>query len=156
MAPDVILMDEDQFFQKKTIEENAAKMQQEREDAGIDDIAKSMQPTTMPKIDQSLIGKHLEICVQCDLLDGEGHKTRVTNRWCAGVVTQVSNGKKLKKPRSHHKAGTAAEIEFDEIKERKEKSHKQVHELKSSKWNPKKEHLPGCWRMDVSSFRRND
>ena len=132
------------------------KERQEREDDGLDDIVESMQPTTMPEVDQNLVGKRLEVCVQCDSLDEEGMKTGTTNRWCAGVVVKVSNGKNLKKPRSHYKPGEAAEILFDEIKERKEKSHKQVYELKSSKWNPKREHLPGCWRLDVSSCGINN
>ena len=114
-----------------------------------------MQPTTMPVIDLTLIGKHLEVCVQCDSLDNEeenwNHQKMVHR--CGH---QSFQWQEFEKTRSHYKAGEAAEIEFDEILERKEESYKQVYELKSSKWNPKKEHHAGCWRMDVSIFRRNN
>ena len=96
------------------------------------------------------------MCVQHDLLDEGGNKTGTTNRWCTGTVVEVSNGKNLKKTRSYYKAGEAAEMFFDEIAEQKEKSHKQVHELKNGKWNPKGQHLAGCWRMDVNSYLKHN
>ena len=46
----------------------------------MDDIIESVQPTMMPTVNQTLIGKRLEVCVQCDLLCKDGAKTGTTNR----------------------------------------------------------------------------
>ena len=87
LAPDVIPMDEDQFFEKQTTEEKAVQECETREDAGLEDIVESVQPTRMPNVNQSLVGKWLEICVEYLTQDGP------INRWCTGTVTIVSNGK---------------------------------------------------------------
>ena len=100
----MILMDEDQFFEKQSVEEKAVQEHEEREDAGLEDIVESMQPTRMPEVNQKLVGKRLEMCVEHLMDDGP------INRWCTGVVTVVSNGKNLPKGislQSRHSSGTA-------------------------------------------------
>ena len=113
------------------MEEKAVQECEAREDAGLEDIDESMKPTRMPKVNQSLVGKWLEVCV--DYLTDDG----TINRWCTRTVTTVSNGKNLPKTRSHCKADAAVEILFDMITERKETECSAVCELKASKWYPK-------------------
>ena len=54
----------------------------------------------------------------------------------------------------HCKAKAAILFKFDTMEERGEDEHSEVHKLKASKWNPKKQHTAGCWRMDVSKKRK--
>ena len=150
VAADIVMIDEEQQFNEELMMEQAKVRHQQREDDGLEDIVESMQPIQQPKVDNTLVGKRLEICWKFDLDEGGD-----VLRWCPGVVVKVSDGNNMMKKHAYYKPGEAVMFKFDAIEERKEEEHTWKVELKRSKWNPKNDHSHGCWRMDMSPYLNN-
>ena len=111
------------------------------------DRAAECQQQTAPKVDQSLVGKRLEICCDYELVVGGSEA-----RWSAGEVLFVSNGKNMVKPgtyRAQFKPGEAAMIRWDADAARKEEVTESAARLLPSMWNPKGVQTAGGWRFDV-------
>ena len=72
LAPNVVMMDEDLFVAEEDMKKEAQQVQKEREDEVTEDAVEYMQPTTRPPVDNTLLGKHLEICCMYHLEDGSG------------------------------------------------------------------------------------
>ena len=117
---------------------------------GIEDVYSRSQPSTMPKIDKSLIGKRLEILYKYE----EPHTGEEVLEWNQGVVTLVSDGTNLQKSaRSFYKEGEAVLIDFDKKCLRGEKQSVYTVKLKKSKWNPKNNYTEGSWRLDLGEIK---
>ena len=142
----VVAVDNEMKAGTEQFHQDAVCLRDERQDAGADDCRGHLQPTLMPDID-SLLGKPLDVCCLCDLEEGGS-----VLRWCQGEVTKVSNGKNTKTPgcpRACCKKGEAVNIMWDAIEERGEDSVELPQRLLPSKWNPKRDHAEGCWRLNV-------
>ena len=141
----------EQKYNNKTeeFETNGQKLRMERESAGIGDRYSNMQPSSIPIIDKSLIGKRLDVCHTWDLEEG-GTELRLSQ----GEVIEISNGSNILKPgarSSCYKKGEAVMIKWDENKDKKQLSYESPQRLLKSKWNPKNKHSDGAWRFDIEN-----
>ena len=120
----------------------------ERELAGFGDRYGNMQPSSMLLVDKEIIGKRLDVYFEYDLEEGQTEL-----RWYQGEVINIWDGLHIVKPRARtscFKKGEAVMIKWDENKDRNEPSYVLSQMLLPSKWNPKKEHSKGAWRLDVT------
>ena len=136
--------------QKRSFEEDGLNLRKEREKAGIGDRYENMQPLTMPPVDKRLIGRRLDVCFEWNLVEGGTEL-----RWSQGEVVDVSDGTNILKPGARtacYKKGEAVMIRWDEDQDLNEPSHVSAQRLLASKWNPKKEHTKGSWRLDITEL----
>ena len=136
--------------QKRSFEEDGLNLRKEREKAGIGDRYENMQPLTMPPVDKRLIGRRLDVCFEWNLVEGGTEL-----RWSQGEVVDVSDGTNILKPGARtacYKKGEAVMIRWDEDQDNNEPSHVSAQHLLASKWNPKKQHTKGSWRLDITEL----
>ena len=122
-------------------------MRKEREDVGMEDVCKFLQPTTMPQINEDLVGRKLDMCCKCFLEEGVE-----VLRWCQGEVLFVSNGINIVKPgkfRACFKEGEEVMLKWDPIVDRNKASCTCPQRILPSKWNPQQTHSEGSWRFAV-------
>ena len=109
-----------------------------------------MQPLSIPPVDKRLIGRRLDVCFEWNLEEGGTEL-----RWSQGEVVDVSDGTNILKPGARtacYKKGEAVMIRWDEDQDLNEPSHVSAQRLFASKWNPKKEHTKGSWRLDITEL----
>ena len=102
----------------------------------------------MPKIDRSIIGTRLDVCCEWNLEEGGTELS-----WSQREVVDVSDGTNILKPGARtacYKKGEAVMIKWDQDKYTNEPSCVTSQRLLPSKWNPKKKHSEGAWRLDVN------
>ena len=107
-----------------------------------------MQLTSMPAVDNKLLGKRLDICEKYDL-----HEGGTELRWSQGVIMKVSNGSNILRPGARtakFKKGEGVLIQWDADVAHNEPVTTSAQRLLSTKWNPKGKHTKGSWRFDVS------
>ena len=134
-------------------EEHARNLKAERELVGVGDSYANIQPQSMLKIDNSLVGKQLDICVEYTLIEGSTEL-----RWSQGNVILASNGSHIIKLGSRtacYKKGEAVMICWDANPDRNEESTTSAQRIMTSKWNPKGCHMEGAWRIDITKDGRH-
>ena len=112
------------------------------------DICAERQQLTAPVVDESLVGRRLEICCDYELKDGSGSEAR----WCAGEVIAVSDGTNIIKigaVTAKYKAGKAVMMRWDARPDRKEVVTESAARLLKTNWNPKGVQEAGGWRFDL-------
>jgi len=109
---------------------------------GIGDCYTEMQPTSMQKIDKTLIGTRLDICEKY-YLDKGGSELR----WSKSKVVLISDGSNIIKQGARtacYRVGEGVLILWDTNEERNESSSTSALRLLPSKWNPKGKHSYGA------------
>ena len=98
-----------------------------------------MKPQSMPKVDDGLVGKLLDICEKYSLEEGGTEL-----RWSQGKVILVSNGSRIFKIGSRtacYKKSETIMMYMDANPERNDVSTTYALHLMTSKWNPKEYHM---------------
>ena len=89
-------------------------LRREREDSGYGDMYSVLQSVAVPKIDDSFIGKRVDVLFAFEILDSDANKQEL--RWCQGEVTKIITG--TKKP--------TVEVRYDAIPELKIDVHTSI------------------------------
>ena len=127
---------------------DAHAIRNKREADGVGDRYAGLQPMSRPNIDQSLLGKRLDVCEKYTLEEGGTEL-----RWSQGTVVKISNGSNILKcgaRTAKFKKGEAVLIKWDANPARNEIESTSAQRLLHSKWNPKQTHTAGSWRFDFS------
>ena len=93
-----------------------------------------MQSKGVPKINDSFVGKGIDVLFLFEIIDGQENETGL--RWCQGEVTNVIS--KSEKPK--------VEVIWDAIPELNHEQHTSIQVLPKGKQNKQVE---GAWRMNV-------
>ena len=131
---DVKKLDTDFITDKKKFKKDARSEIKQREESGIGSIYSEMQSKVVPKIDDTFVGKKIDVLFLFEILDGGENETGL--RWCQGEVTKVIS--KSKKPK--------VEVLWDAIPELNHEQHTSIQVLPKGKWNKQVE---GAWRMNI-------
>ena len=122
---------------EKKFRKDALGLIKEREESGFGSIYSEMQSRVVPTIDDSFIGKKIDVLFKFDILDGNENEQGL--RWCQGVVKKIISTGRSQKPK--------VEVLWDTIPE--ELNHGQqttIQILPESKWN---KNVEGAWRMNI-------
>ena len=124
-------------------------MWKSNDEQGIGSTLGEMQEAGRVKMDQSFVGKRIELLSQFDwTVDG---KKETAVRWCAGVVEAVSDGtwptwRKTPRGTACWKEGEAARVMWDPIPDGGIDEYiPSVEEFNPNNWN---QNTPGAWRRE--------
>ena len=131
---DVKKLDTDFITDKKKFKKDARSEIKQREEVGIGSMYSEMQSKVVPKIDDTFVGKKIDVLFLFEILDGGENETGL--RWCQGEVTKVIS--KSDKPK--------VEVLWDAIPELNHEQHTSIQVLPKGKWNKQ---IEGAWRMNV-------
>ncbi len=145
---DVVAIDAARLATSDEFEANARRIRDDREANGIGDSCGNKQPMSAPNVDDELIGKRLEVCVEYELLNEIGTELR----WCPGEVTLVSDGTNIVKPdsvtgRAFYKKGEAVMMRWEANEKCNEPETESSQKLAKNKWNPRGQHTADSWRF---------
>ena len=145
---DLAVIESTHLLKGENFERDAHAIRNKREADGVGDRYAGLQPMSRPNIDQSLLGKRLDVCEKYTLEEGG-----IELRWSQGTVVKISNGSNILKPGARtakFKKGEAVLIKWDANPARNEMESTSAQRLLLSKWNPKQTHTAGSWRFDFS------
>ena len=128
---DVKALDLNYIKDTKKFKKDAQRLRREREDSGYGDMYSVLQSVAVPKIDDSFIGKRIDVLFAFEILDSDANEQEL--RWCQGEVTKIITG--TKKP--------TVEVRWDTIPEL---NHAGIQILPERKWN---KYIEGAWRMNI-------
>ena len=131
---DVKVLDLNYIKDTKKFKKDAQRLRREREDSGYGDMYSVLQSVAVPKIDDSFIGKRVDVLFAFEILDSDANEQEL--RWCQGEVTKIITG--TKKP--------TVEVRWDAIPELNIDIHTGIQILPERKWN---KHIEGAWRMNI-------
>ena len=94
----------------------------------------ALQSVVVPTIDDSFIGKRVDVLFAFEILDSDATKQEL--RWCQGEVTKIITGTKK----------STVEVRWDAIPELNIDIHTGIQILPERKWN---KHIEGAWRMNI-------
>ena len=105
----------------KEFKKDENRLQREREDSGYGDMYSVMQSVVVPTIDDSFIGKRIDVLFAFDILDSDANNQEL--RWCQGEVTKIIAGTKK----------STVEVRWDTIPELNIKIHTNIQILPERK-----------------------
>ena len=139
-------LDKKALDQDKEFDINARVKWKSNEEKGIGSTLSEMQQHGRVTMDQSFVGKRIELYSKFDISD-DGKVT--DTRWCGGVVEAVSDGtwRKTRRGKACWKIGEVAKVMWDPVPEVGiTTNYPTIEEFKPNKWN---QDCDGAWRMDL-------
>ena len=130
-AQDITTNDNSCINAEEQLRNNAINEQERREADGFGDQLMEMQQTSMPKINNNLIGYLIEMLFEYNDPDGS------TLRWCQGKVLSVVR-----------ESNNLVEIEWNDDCVNSNEPKITKHRLLKTKWNPQKQ-TSGAWRENI-------
>lgn len=133
---------EDEFEQKSRNE------WKKREAEGFSSIHSKRQKKNAPAVDETLIGKRIEVLISFDI---NKESAETAQRWCCGAVERICDGTWVIPGRARKcwKEGEAVEVFWDAIPDADMPACRDRVALNPNKWN--KDDID-AWRMDLGEY----